>query len=418
MGYVLHSSSIEAEAVNRLHVYFYVAASFVLFIVIAATVFIVTKFKRKKSPEYTPVTLSSRLEYFLVGIPIVLVMVFFFLMLNTMHQVQPSAEGKTPDVVITGHQFWWEAQYPGQQVTAANEIHLPVGRRLLIKLLTADVIHDWWIPEFGSKMDMISGQDNYLWVTIKTPGVYHGACSEFCGAEHAGMNIIVVAQQQNDFNSWLQQHRQSAAPITDALVQTGALLIGPPAVDKQPDLSLINTNPQPDWYLLWIFALFALIPPAIESYAMFFGPMLIFVLLFSIPFISNKVERSPLRRPWAMAGVAAVVVIVGALLVAGSKAGWSPDFNTKMLPASVVRSGDTSVISGSVLFYQKGCLYCRQIGRYGGVKGPALTYVSRRLSAQEIQIRVINGGVNRPAYGQSLSGDELNRTMAFLKTRQ
>lgn len=224
MGYVLHSSSIEAEAINRLHVYFYEAAGFILVTVIAATIFIAIKFKRIDGQEYTPVTLSSRVEYFLVGIPLALVMMFFFLMLNTMHQVQPSADGKIPDVIITGHQFWWEAQYPGQHITAANEIHLPVGRKLLLKLLSADVIHDWWIPEFGSKMDMISGRDNYLWVTIKAPGVYHGACSEFCGTQHAGMNIIVVAQQQNDFNSWLQQHRQPSNPITDSLVQAGAVL--------------------------------------------------------------------------------------------------------------------------------------------------------------------------------------------------
>ncbi len=202
-----------------------------------------------------------------------------------------------------------------------------------------------------------------------------------------------------------------------AIVALG-YLVGPPPVTKPPDPSTIYTTPQPDWYLLWIYALFALMPPAIESYVMFFGPVLIFLLLFSIPFISNKGERSALRRPWALAGVASVVIIVGSLLVAGSKAGWSPDFKTKMLPASVVRSDNAEVVSGSKLFYRKGCLYCHRIAGYGGLKGPDLTYVSRRLSAREIQLRTINGGPNMPAYGQSLSSDDLNKLVEFLKTRK
>lgn len=129
-----------------------------------------------------------------------------------MHTVLPSADGKKPDVVVTGHQYWWEASYPSANVTTANEIHLPAGRPVLLKLLSADVIHDWWIPEFGNKMDLVSGKENYLWLNIKKPGNYEGACSEFCGSQHAGMRLKVIAETEDDYQKWLT-HEATASNI-------------------------------------------------------------------------------------------------------------------------------------------------------------------------------------------------------------
>ena len=197
-----------------------------------------------------------------------------------------------------------------------------------------------------------------------------------------------------------------------------AYFIGPPAIGKAPAPSIVLTKPQPDWYLVWIYALFALMPPAIESYVMFIGPILLIGFLFSFPFINNKGERSPIKRPWAIVGVAATVIIVGCLLVVGFNADWSPNFKTKKIPASVVNSADTLVHAGSNLFYDKGCLYCHKIQNYGGMKGPDLTNVARRLNENQMQIRIINGGDNMPAYGPSLKENELRELVAFLKTRK
>ncbi|MGN6401811.1 MAG: cytochrome b N-terminal domain-containing protein [Flavisolibacter sp.] len=197
-----------------------------------------------------------------------------------------------------------------------------------------------------------------------------------------------------------------------------AVLVGPPILGKPPDPSIVNTTPKPDWYLLWIYALFALMPPQIESYAMFFGPVLVLLLLFALPFISNKGERSPLKRPWAIIGSAGVVVIVIALLVVGQQAEWSPNFKAEKLPASVVASTDTLAVAGSVLFQQKACVYCHQIDNYGGKVGPDLTHVGNRLNEQQMQIRIINGSENMPAYSSSLTSDELYKLVAFLKTRK
>jgi ubiquinol-cytochrome c reductase cytochrome b subunit len=197
-----------------------------------------------------------------------------------------------------------------------------------------------------------------------------------------------------------------------------AVLIGPPLLSKQPDPSMVNTEPKPDWYLLWIYALFALMPHAIESYVMFIGPLVVFFLLFALPFLSNKGERSPIKRPWAIVGSAAVVVSVVALLIAGNKANWSASFTAKPPPASIVTASDTMAAAGLVLFQQKACLYCHKIDEYGGNVGPDLTHVGNRLKEQDMIIRISNGAKNMPAYGSSLTNEELQKLLAFLKTRK
>ncbi|MEO8962633.1 MAG: cytochrome c, partial [Ginsengibacter sp.] len=143
------------------------------------------------------------------------------------------------------------------------------------------------------------------------------------------------------------------------------------------------------------------------------------VILFSIPFISNKGERSPLKRPWAVYGVICVTVFVISLLVIGLKAPWSPHFNTKPVPLSAIKSKnpDSTIIQGVHLFYSKGCNYCHRVNNYGGMDGPDLTTIGSRLSLRELKIRIVNGGKNMPAYGGILTKEEMNNIVAFLKSQ-
>lgn len=221
---IFQSASTQAEDINNLHLYFLYAAGFILFTVIVCTVLVLYKFRYKEGKPYEAKSLSQKWEILTIGIPTVLVVLFFILTVRTMHRVLPAVNGRNPDVVITGHQFWWEANYPAQKVTTANEIHLPAGRTILLKLLSADVIHDWWIPEFGNKMDLVSGKENYLWLNIKKPGVYKGTCSEFCGAQHANMRLIVIAEGEDDYERWLKSHAVIPAPFTDTAAQIGQKL--------------------------------------------------------------------------------------------------------------------------------------------------------------------------------------------------
>jgi len=199
-----------------------------------------------------------------------------------------------------------------------------------------------------------------------------------------------------------------------------AVVIGPPLLNTAPDPAYIKTTPTPDWYMIPFFALFALMPPAIESWVIFLAPPLIILLMLALPFLSNKGERSPVKRPWAVFGVICVVIFMTCLLVIGYKAPWSPVFDAKPLPLTSVRGNqaDSVIQKGTHLFYIKGCEYCHQINGFGGFKGPNLTEVGNRLDLSLIKIRIVNGGPDMPSFGGALSKDEVDALAIFLAAQK
>jgi cytochrome c oxidase subunit 2 len=113
---------------------------------------------------------------------------------------------------VTGHQWWWEVRYPSQRVVTANELHIPVGRRVIITLTSNDVIHSFWVPRLAGKQDLEPKRFNHLLIQADAPGIYLGQCAEFCGASHANMHLRVVAERSADFQAWVQQERAPAQP--------------------------------------------------------------------------------------------------------------------------------------------------------------------------------------------------------------
>jgi ubiquinol-cytochrome c reductase cytochrome b subunit len=197
-----------------------------------------------------------------------------------------------------------------------------------------------------------------------------------------------------------------------------AELVGAPELGKPPDPTIIAAYPRPDWYLLWYFAVLALIPPALESWVIVLAPLLFGVLLILVPAFSNRGERSPRRRPWAIAVVIAAVTMIGVLWVAGARAAWSPDFEARALPMGLVSSANPTARAGAALFHTRGCENCHSVSGFGGHRGPDLTTVAERLTSDQMIIRIMNGGTNMPPFAGVLRPDEVNALVAFLRTRR
>jgi cytochrome c oxidase subunit 2 len=129
--------------------------------------------------------------------------------------------GQAPDLLVVSHQWWWEARYPKSGVVTANEIHMPVGKQWLVLLESADVNHDFWVPRLGPKMDAIPGHPNRFWLEADKAGNYLGTCSQYCGAQHAQMHFLVIAQDAAEFNAWQEQQAKPPARRLSDSAQKG-----------------------------------------------------------------------------------------------------------------------------------------------------------------------------------------------------
>lgn len=116
------------------------------------------------------------------------------------------------DIHVIGHRWWWEVRYPDDGIVTANEVRVPVGRPLEIRLDSEDVVHTFWVPELAGKVDLIPGQRNLLRFTVDEAGVYRGVCAEYCGLQHARMHFLVVADEADDFDAWVADRRTTPDP--------------------------------------------------------------------------------------------------------------------------------------------------------------------------------------------------------------
>jgi cytochrome c oxidase subunit 2 len=146
-----------------------------------------------------------------VGFTAVVLVVLFGFNLGTMranHQISAGEQDLVIDVI--GHQWWWEVQYQEQGFETANEVRIPVGQPVTLRLVTKDVIHSLWVPELSGKLDLLPNQVNELTLVADKTGEYWGECAEFCGTQHAKMQLMIIVQTEREFEDWLEQ--QQAVP--------------------------------------------------------------------------------------------------------------------------------------------------------------------------------------------------------------
>lgn len=126
-------------------------------------------------------------------------------------------QANTPTIVVRGQQWWWQFTYldpdPAKTFQTANELHIPVGTDIRLRLEASDVIHSFWVPNLTGKQDLVPGRENALTLHASKPGVYRGQCAEFCGLQHSHMALLVVAEEPEDYARWLAAQRAAAAPV-------------------------------------------------------------------------------------------------------------------------------------------------------------------------------------------------------------
>ncbi|CAN5515889.1 cytochrome c oxidase subunit II [soil metagenome] len=221
-----------------------------------AVVFVITMgflvWAMRRQPGHRPGT--GALVGWGIVIPSLVLAVLMVLAVRTAASTGIPPDDPAVVIEIVGHQFWWEVRYPDDGVVTANEIVIPAGAPVLLRLESADVIHSFWIPQLQGKTDMIPGRVNSMWLQADEPGTYGGVCAEFCGIQHALMRQIVIALPAAEFEQWLLDQAADAAPPQTASAQQGlevfqqhcmqchAVRGATPPVDIGPDLTHLATR--------------------------------------------------------------------------------------------------------------------------------------------------------------------------------
>lgn len=222
-----------------------IAKEWWLFFAICGTAFIITMLflaraitKRRESIDpgmaKTPAVLDPRRERTLtiavstaIGVTVITLFVLLFVSVSTSGSIRHFGSKNALTIQVMGHQWWWHVIYQdtaaSQTLQTANEIHIPVGKPVVILTSSNDVIHSFWAPNLTGKRDLIPGYQTALWIQADKPGRFRGQCAEFCGHQHAHMAFYIVAQEQNEFDSWQQAQLQPAVTPAPGSVQDKGL---------------------------------------------------------------------------------------------------------------------------------------------------------------------------------------------------
>jgi cytochrome c oxidase subunit II len=206
--------------------------SFILMLAVFAVVttiyiYVLIRYRKRKGIDRMPEQVHGNtvLEIVWTVIPIILLAILAVPTVSTTFDL--SEKPKTKDairVVVTGHQYWWEFEYPDLGIKTAQELHIPVGRKVDLEIHGKDVLHSFWVPSLQGKTDVVPGRVNHMTLDADKPGVYQGKCAELCGAGHALMDFKVIASNDADFNKWVAEMKAPPAPVTTASEKKGEQL--------------------------------------------------------------------------------------------------------------------------------------------------------------------------------------------------
>ena len=218
-----------AERVHRLFLFFLVVSVVVYAVVLVALLWAARR--RRKAQEVDDATRDAAAHRWVFGATAVTVAILFVSLVYDL-ALGRSLTYRESNVILSvrviGHQWWWEVEYedpiPQNRVHTANELHVPVGVAVALKLESQDVIHSFWAPSISGKKDLIPGHHNELYFRADTAGLYRVQCAEFCGLQHANMAMYVTAEPKEKFAAWLAAQRRPAPVPVDTLAQRGRLV--------------------------------------------------------------------------------------------------------------------------------------------------------------------------------------------------
>jgi cytochrome c oxidase subunit 2 len=221
----LAAHSVEAGEIARLAWVLFFGGTAILLLVVAAVWLAVSGPAAVRRHLATPRTVIAGG----IVLPAAVLCTLLFLnvaLMQSAARAPPDQPGTVP-ITVTGEQWWWRVVYGGPNgttVESANDIRIPVGRDVVFTLRSADVIHSFWVPSLGGKVDMIPGRDTRLRVHATRPGIFRGPCAEYCGGAHALMALNVTAMPEGEFDAWLARERSDAAPSRTGAEREGAEL--------------------------------------------------------------------------------------------------------------------------------------------------------------------------------------------------
>jgi ubiquinol-cytochrome c reductase cytochrome b subunit len=298
---------------------------------------------------------------------------------------------------------WLVRQLLGGPVIGGNSLSRFFALHVFIipgALLFFLAIHLWLVLKCGISAPPDPGQP-------VDPRTYH---EEYEKQVKAGVPFLGEAMLKDAFVSCL-------AVIAVVII---AAVVGPKGPSGPPDPTLSGANPRPEWPFLWLFALLSLSPAGAETFIILVFPVILIAILFLVPFVSNRGERAPSRRPVAVLGVIVIYTTLGVLTYQGATAHWSPQMTAwsgDPVPENMVRNGTPLQLQGAAVFQNKDCRNCHALEGQGGKRGPDLTTVGTRLTQGQLIDQVSNGtpgGGNMPAYGKQISSAEMTVLAEFL----
>ena len=216
---ILRSEGSAGNEIVTLATWIFGILAAVLLTVWAILVFVIVTGKGRPEKDASQTKGNLRIEIVWTAIPAVIVTVLFILTLIITDRIDMPARGA--QFTAIGRQWWWDFDYKDLDFKSPNEIYAPVGRMTSIDVESADVIHSFWVPQMGGKIDMIPGHVNHIHFVPLATGQYLGECSEFCGVQHGKMRFLFVVVTPEEYTAWVERQQQPAARPTGAEAVAG-----------------------------------------------------------------------------------------------------------------------------------------------------------------------------------------------------